>query len=384
MQGTSEGQGERRGLPAWALFGGLFLLGALVVLVFVLLSGRGADERAAVEKLQNVRFERPEDTGEDPFTKPADVEGPETVEVGGKSASAPAAAGGSGDSSVGSGPFGGSGSDLVCDRELLIESLLAQPERLRAWAGVLDIEPTPKAVSAYIRSLTPVTLSVDTRVTNHTFVDGRAVPLQSILAAGTAVLVDKYGRPVVRCRCGNPLLEPIFYREATCTNCPPDYDPPPPCRYKPYRPWHGYPPEYLPPKLRDPYPPEYPRPKRVGKRGPVCYVLYPRPPKVKYPRQYVSTPETGTTYDDPGYAEPTYTDPGTTYDRQGEPTYTEPDYDEPTHEPEEPTYEPEEPTYEPEEPTYEPEHEPSSEPEADFGDCPNGGYTSPDGTTFCY
>ena len=45
-------------------------------------------------------------------------------------------------------------------------------------------------------------------MTNHTFQNGRAVPLQSVLQAGTAVLVDEFGRLVVRCRCGNPLLEP--------------------------------------------------------------------------------------------------------------------------------------------------------------------------------
>jgi hypothetical protein len=328
LEGRSEDQAERRGLPAWALFGGLFLLGALVVLVFVLLSGGGGSSRTA--DLQTVSFERPEDAGEDPFTEPADVEGPETVEVGGEGGAAPAGAdGGSADSSVGSGPYGGSGSDLVCDRELLIESLLAQPERLRAWAEVLDIEPTPKAVGAYIRSLTPVTLSVDTRVTNHTFVDGRALPLQSILAAGTAVLVDKYGRPVVRCRCGNPLLEPIFHREATCSDCPPDYEPPPPCRYKPYRPWYGYPPEYLPPKLRDPYPPGYPRPDRAVKRGPICYVLYPRPPKIEYPPQYQPAPETET-YAEPEYTEPAYTEPEHTQPEETEPEYTEPTQAEPS------------------------------------------------------
>jgi uncharacterized protein DUF6777 len=318
------GEGEdRRRIPTWLFYaGGVFVLVVVVLLVMQFTGGGGVDEASA----QTISFEEPTDVGEDPFTPPADIQGEETVEI-------PASDGEpSGDSEVGSGPFGGTGSDLVCDRELLIKSLLAQPDRMRAWAEVLGIDPEPRAVSAYIRSLTPTTVTVDTRVTNHTFVDGRAVPLQSILAAGTAVLVDKYGRPVVRCRCGNPLKEAIFIKEAVCTNCPPRYTPPPPCRYKPYRPWYGYPPDYLPPKYRDPYPDDYPKP-RVIRDGPICYVLYPEPPEVEYPPVYrdptTTEPEYTITDRYPGeYTEPEYTEPEYT-----EPEYTEPDYPETEYEP---------------------------------------------------
>ena len=48
------------------------------------------------------------------------------------------------------------------------------------------------------------------------------------------MLVDKDGVPVARCRCGNPLLEPIFIKEADCFGCPPNYRPPPPCEYYDY------------------------------------------------------------------------------------------------------------------------------------------------------
>ena len=333
MQAETESERDRR---KWLIVLALFVLGAVVVILAVLLLSGGGRAPGTAENLQTVRFEEPTEAGEDPFTEPADVEGPETVPVG--SGSAPPA---SGESSVGAGPFGGSGSDLVCDRELLIKSLLAQPDRMRAWAGVLGVEPTRRAVSAYIRSLTPVTLTVDTRVTNHTFVDGRAVPLQSILAAGTAVLVDKYGRPVVRCRCGNPLLEPVFYPKATCVHCPPKYDPPPPCRYRPYRPWYPYPPEYLPPRLRDPYPPGYPKPRYgVRKNGRLCYVVYRRAPKVDYPPRYTPpAPEPEytitDTYTEPEYEEePTYTEPDYTItDTYPEPEYTEPQPEPPTEEP---------------------------------------------------
>jgi hypothetical protein len=100
---------------------------------------------------------------------------------------------------------------------------------MREWARVLGVTPTIKAVARYIRKLTPVTLTVDTRVTNHNFVGGRAVGYQAILAAGTAVLVDDEGIPRARCRCGNPLLEPVYVPEAVCYGCPPAYTPPPPC-----------------------------------------------------------------------------------------------------------------------------------------------------------
>jgi hypothetical protein len=182
-----------------------------VCLAVVLAVGCGDEKKAkSTSKAQTVRFQEPTSNGPDPFTKPADVRGEQKV-------------------AVGSGPFGGTGSDLVCDRELLIRSLRARPDRLREWARVLSVEPTEAKVASYIRGLRPVTLTRDTRVTNHSFVGSRAAGYQAILQAGTAVLVDSRGIPVARCRCGNPLLEPIFIRTARCLGCPPRYKPPPPC-----------------------------------------------------------------------------------------------------------------------------------------------------------
>jgi hypothetical protein len=67
--------------------------------------------------------------------------------------------------------------------------------------GVSDIE-------SYVGGLTSVRLRFDTRVTNHGFSDGEANPFQSVLQAGTAVLVDGEGVPRAKCNCGNPLLAP--------------------------------------------------------------------------------------------------------------------------------------------------------------------------------
>src|SRR3712207_6276373 len=82
---------------------------AVVAGAAVLLLG-GEDEAEA----QTVRFEKPTDRGPDPFTRRTDVRGEDVVRVG-------------------SGPYGGTGTDYVCDRELLIRSLRARPDRLRAW-----------------------------------------------------------------------------------------------------------------------------------------------------------------------------------------------------------------------------------------------------------
>jgi hypothetical protein len=66
----------------------------------------------------------------------------------------------------------------------------------------------PDQVRPFLTSLTPVTLRTDTVVTNHGFTNGVARPFQSVLQAGTAVLVDPQGLPRVRCYCGNPLGVP--------------------------------------------------------------------------------------------------------------------------------------------------------------------------------
>lgn len=192
------------------------LLVALAMALGTAGCGSGGDDNATGDSAkaadtQTITFQKPEDPGPEPFTEPADESGSANVDL-------PKT------------PFGGSGSDKVCDRDKLIRFLKEHPDRLREWARVLDITPTYKAVSKYIARLHPVTLTRDTQVTNHSFSNGRAVPFQAILQAGTAVLVDDYGRPVARCRCGNPLKEPIPRPTATCTGCPANYKPPPQCK----------------------------------------------------------------------------------------------------------------------------------------------------------
>ena len=159
------------------------------------------------------------DTGGEVFLEPMTAPGRDpfsgTVVVGNppgtKSQTPVGAAGGTGTVALvnGSTPalYGGSRNEHVCDRQKLIGFLEQNPDKAAAWAGVLGIKTSE--IATYIGTLTPLQLRADTRVTNHGFVDGHATTLQSVLQAGTAVLVDEMGRPRVKCGCGNPLLDPV-------------------------------------------------------------------------------------------------------------------------------------------------------------------------------
>ncbi|CAL9336420.1 hypothetical protein SUDANB37_00203 [Streptomyces sp. enrichment culture] len=106
--------------------------------------------------------------------------------------------------------YGGSGNRAVCDVEKQIAYLESDKAKAGAFASVL--RTTPEGLPAYLRGMTSVQLRLDTLVTNHGYEDGRAVPYQAVLQAGTAVLIDQYGVPRVRCACGNPLDRPQVER----------------------------------------------------------------------------------------------------------------------------------------------------------------------------
>ncbi|WP_078606904.1 DUF6777 domain-containing protein [Streptomyces flavidovirens] len=105
------------------------------------------------------------------------------------------------------GLYGGTRNVASCNVEKQISALTSQQDKNAAFASVLDVDPT--GVPAYLRSLTPVQLRMDTRVTNHGYRNGAPTPYQAVLQAGTAVLVDDRGVPRVRCACGNPLRPPV-------------------------------------------------------------------------------------------------------------------------------------------------------------------------------
>ncbi|MFE1377526.1 DUF6777 domain-containing protein [Streptomyces sp. NPDC058740] len=123
------------------------------------------------------------------------------------------------------GLYAGTRSVASCNVAQQVALLTAEPARTRAFAEAAGI---PEAnVTGWLRGLTPVLLRSDTRVTDHGYRDGRATAFQSVLQAGTAVLVDQYGTPRVRCACGNPLRAPAAGPGAVHTG----------------RPWPGYAPD---------------------------------------------------------------------------------------------------------------------------------------------
>lgn len=105
------------------------------------------------------------------------------------------------------GLYGGTRGAGSCDVQRQIDQLTADRARGRVFARAAGISQA--AIPGYLRALTSVVLRADTRVTNHGFRDGMGTGYQSVLQAGTAVLVDSRGVPRVRCACGNPLAPPV-------------------------------------------------------------------------------------------------------------------------------------------------------------------------------
>ncbi|MFG2972380.1 DUF6777 domain-containing protein [Streptomyces sp. NPDC048331] len=104
------------------------------------------------------------------------------------------------------GLYGGTQRLGSCDVEQQVGFLTGDEAKARAFAEASNIQE--EKIPEFLRGLTPVVLRADTRVTNHAFRDGAADDFQSVLQAGTAVLVDEHGMPRVRCGCGNPLAAP--------------------------------------------------------------------------------------------------------------------------------------------------------------------------------
>jgi len=107
------------------------------------------------------------------------------------------------------------GNGTTCDPEKLISYLAGDQQASEAWVRALNYDRTlswsggsrieSQQIPAYVRELTPRLLANDLRVTNYQFTNGVALPVQSVLEKGTAVLVDAKGTARVRCACGNPL-----------------------------------------------------------------------------------------------------------------------------------------------------------------------------------
>lgn len=169
----------------------------LVLLLTAATAGCGIAARQAGKKLVPVVAEAIAAAGADAFVKYATARDRDDV--------VPAGQGGSREGDE-VGLYGGSLNESVCDKGQLTAFLTdpANAAQAREWARVLDI-PVDE-IPSFIRSLTSVTLRFDTLVKNHTFANGKAVPRDSLLPAGMAVLVRPSGVPAVKCNCGNPLV----------------------------------------------------------------------------------------------------------------------------------------------------------------------------------
>jgi hypothetical protein len=191
-------------LPWWQSRGTRLILAVilLVVGVAVFLGSRGGKAAAAAE----IFLESSDSPGTSTFTPsiaaaPAAKQAPTATTTPAPSASGlTKAAGGA------PGLYGGQRDVPSCNAAALISYLEANPDRARPWAAALGINAAD--VRAYVNTLTPALLRVDTRITDYGFANGKAVPRQSILQAGTAVLLDRTAFPRVRCQSGNPLGEP--------------------------------------------------------------------------------------------------------------------------------------------------------------------------------
>lgn len=152
-----------------------------------------------------VRREPAADIGPDPFTGEMG-NGDFAAEV----ASLPASERDAGESTLHAGTapglYGGTGDVSRCDADALVDFLGENSDKAEAWAGAIGIGVDE--IGRYVSTLDARVLLHDTRVTNHGYSAGKATPRQSVLQAGSAVLVDAAGVPRTRCACGNPLAPP--------------------------------------------------------------------------------------------------------------------------------------------------------------------------------
>jgi len=94
-----------------------------------------------------------------------------------------------------------------CKPDQLVNYLQTNPSKGQAWASAIGIQQSQ--IKDFVATLTPAVLRVDSRVTDFQFgSNGKALPKQTILQAGTAVMLDRTAFPRVRCQSGDPLAQP--------------------------------------------------------------------------------------------------------------------------------------------------------------------------------
>lgn len=211
------GQRARLGDPnvrRWLIPISAVVLAAVIGGVVVFLAVGSDDSAEATVTLEPVNS-----TLGDPFTKSVAIHETagtaQQVKATAPDLAADSATGGVTATGTTPGLYGGTQDSKVCDAAQLVAFLEANPDKATAWASVIGIRPS--GIKDFVSKLIPVILTTDTRVTNHGYKNGKATSLQSVLQAGTAVMVDARGVPRVKCACGNPLGEPTTITNATYT-----------------------------------------------------------------------------------------------------------------------------------------------------------------------
>jgi uncharacterized protein DUF6777 len=182
--------------------GGLALCGLIAVAVWALLSSRPSTD-AVTPTSSDVYLESTNNAGSNPFTPPVgeDQMGLSRVSTGGDvSGGTPAV-------------YGAMGDKPSCDAPTLLAYLQADPARAGAWAQSLDIAASD--IPSFVQTLSPVLLRADTSAIVHGYMDGKFVPYPAILQSGTAVFVNSYGEPTVKCFSGDPLTKGVAVTQAT-------------------------------------------------------------------------------------------------------------------------------------------------------------------------
>ncbi|HEY9415879.1 MAG TPA: DUF6777 domain-containing protein, partial [Pseudonocardia sp.] len=90
-----------------------------------------------------------------------------------------------------------------CDTQRLVSNLQSDSAKASAWAQALNIRT--EDIPSYAQSLNPVVLRADTAVTEHGYTPPSYAEYPAVLQTGTAVFVNSFGEPTVKCFSGNPL-----------------------------------------------------------------------------------------------------------------------------------------------------------------------------------
>jgi hypothetical protein len=167
---------------------------AIVVALAAVIGGVAAAVKPTKASASSVRLEPTSFAGASPFVSPVGTDQAGVV--------APAKTGGE-FSGATAGLYSRNPEAPSCDGQTLVAALQADDQKATAWASALSIQAAD--IPGFVSKLTPVVLRSDTSVTVFGYDAGTYFPYPAVLQAGTAVFINSYGEPTVKCYSGNPL-----------------------------------------------------------------------------------------------------------------------------------------------------------------------------------